>query len=96
MSAPRRSSCEHDVYEERARRAERRGELDAFLRLPHYSDAEVAAIRALLNECGAADAVRGSIAALSSLARAALQPLPDNPWRGMLDALVEQMSVRSV
>ena len=86
------------LYLEAVRRlpSERRGELDAFLRLPHYSDAEIAAIRALLNECGAADAVRGSIAALSSLARAALQPLPDNPWRGMLDTLVEQMLVRSV
>ena len=86
------------LYLEALRRlpAERRSELNALLRLPHYSDAEIAAIRAILTETGAADAVRGSIAALSGLARAALQPLPDNPWRGMLDTLVEQMLVRSV
>ena len=76
--------------------AERRPELDALLRLPHYSDADIAAIRAILTESGAADAVRGSIAALSGLAKNALQPLPANPWRGMLDTLVDQMLIRSV
>ena len=75
---------------------ERRPELDALLRLPRYSDADIAAIRAILTETGAADAVRGSIVALSGLAKTALQPLPDNPWRGMLDTLVDQMLVRSV
>ena len=76
--------------------AERRPELDALLRLPHYSEADVAAIRAILTETGAADAVRGSIAALSGLAKNALHPLPDNPWRAMLDTLVDQMLVRYV
>ena len=71
-------------------------ELDSRLRLPHYSDADIAAIRALLTESGAADTVRKSIAALSACARTALLPLPDNPWRGMLDTLVEQMLIRSV
>ena len=86
------------LYLEAVRRlpAERRPELDALLRLPRYSEADVAAIRAILTECGSADAVRGSIAALSELAKTALQPLPDNEWRGMLDTLVEQMLVRSV
>jgi len=76
--------------------AERRAELNALLRLPHYSESDIAAIRTILTECGAADTVRQSIAALSGLARSALQPLPDNPWRGILDTLVEQMLVRSV
>ena len=86
------------LYLEAVRRlpAERRPELDALLRLPHYSEADIAAIRAILTETGAADSVRGSIAALSGLAKNALQPLPGNPWRGMLDTLVDQMLVRSV
>lgn len=86
------------LYLETVRRlpAERRPELDALLRLPHYSEADIAAIRAILTETGAADSVRGSIAALSGLAKNALQPLPDNPWRCMLDTLVDQMLIRSV
>jgi len=76
--------------------AKDRARLDSYLRLPRYSDADVAAIRAILTDCGAADAVRGSIAALSDCARAALLPLPDNVWRGLLDTLVEQLLVRSV
>ena len=86
------------LYLEAIRRlpAERRPELDSFLRLPEYSDAEIAAIRSILTGCGAADAVRESIISLSASARAALLPLPDNRWRGMLDTLVEQMLVRSV
>jgi len=86
------------LYLEAVRRlpADRRPELDSFLRLPHYSDADVAAICALLTGCGAADAVRESIINLSASARAALLPLPANQWRGMLDTLVEHMLVRSV
>ncbi len=86
------------LYLEAVRRlpAERRPELDALLRLPRYSDADIASIRAILTETGAADAVRGSIAALSGLAKNALQPLPDNPWRAMLNTLVDQMLIRSV
>ena len=86
------------LYLEAVRRlpAERRPELDSYLRLPHYTEADVAAIRAILTESGAADAVRACIVRLSDDARAALLPLPDNAWRGLLDALVEQMSVRSV
>lgn len=75
---------------------EGRARLDSYLRLPRYADADVTAIRAILTDCGAADTVRKSIAALSACASTSLLPLPDNPWRGMLDALVEQMSVRSV
>ncbi len=86
------------LYLEAVRRlpAKRRPELDALLRLPRYSEAEVASLRAILIQTGAADAVRGSIAALSGLAKNALHPLPDNPWRAMLDTLVDQMLVRSV
>jgi geranylgeranyl diphosphate synthase type I len=86
------------LYLEAVRRlpAERRGELDASLRLPHYSDDDIAHIRALLTDCGAADAVRERIARLSADSRAALRPLPDNLWRGLLDTLVEQMLIRSV
>jgi len=86
------------LYLEAVRRlpAERRPEIDAFLRLPRYSESDIAAIRALLTDCGAAGAVRNRIAALSADARAALLPLPDNPWRGLLDTLVEQMLIRSV
>jgi len=76
--------------------AERRSELDGFLRRPHYSESDIAALRALLTGCGAAGAVRDCIAALSANARASLQPLPDNLWRGLLDTLVEQMLNRSV
>ena len=76
--------------------AERRSELDGFLRRPHYSESDIAALRALLTDCGAAGAVRDCIAALSANARASLQPLPDNLWRGLLDTLVEQMLNRSV
>ena len=86
------------LYLEAIRRldAEGRARLDAFLRLPHYTDADVEAIRALLTGCGAADAVRESIVRLSENARSALLPLPDNVWRGLLDTLVEQLLVRSV
>ena len=86
------------LYLEAIRRlpAERRPELDGFLRRPHYTESDIAAVRALLTDCGAAGAVRDSIAALSECAKKALQPLPDNLWRGLLDTLVEQMSVRSV
>ena len=76
--------------------AERRPEFDRFLRLPHYSESDIAAIRALLTDCGAAGAVRDSIAALSDCAKKSLLPLPDNRWRGMLATLVEQMLIRSV
>ena len=86
------------LYLEAIRRlpAERRAELDSFLRLPRYSDADIAAIRTILTDCGAADAVRQSTACLSANARAALLPLPDNSWRGLLDTLVEQLLIRSV
>lgn len=73
-----------------------RAELDSYLRRPHYSDADVAAIRAILTDSGAADTVRKSISALSDCACTSLLPLPDNRWRGMLNTLVEQMLVRSV
>ena len=86
------------LYLEAVRRlpADCRPELDAFLRRPHYSESDIVAIRALLTDCGAADAVRERIAALSAEARAALRPLPDNLWRSLLDTLVEQMLNRSV
>ena len=73
-----------------------RAKLDSCLRLPHYSESDIADIRALLTECGAAGAVRDSIAALSDCAKKSLQPLPDNQWRGMLATLVEQLLIRSV
>ena len=73
-----------------------RARLDSYLRLPRYTDADVAAIRAILTESGSAETVRHSIAALSGCASAALRQLPDNQWRAMLDTLVEQLSVRSV
>ncbi|MBP5586477.1 MAG: polyprenyl synthetase family protein [Lentisphaeria bacterium] len=73
-----------------------RARLDSCLRLPRYTDADVAAIRAILTESGSAETVRNSIAALSACASAALRQLPDNQWRTMLDTLVEQMLVRSV
>ena len=73
-----------------------RARLDSYLRLPRYTDADVAAIRAILTESGSAETVRNSIAALSACASAALRQLPDNQWRAMLDTLVEQMLVRSV
>ena len=86
------------LYLEALRRldAAGRARLNSFLRLPHYSESDIAAVRALLTDCGAADAVRARIARLSADARAALLPLPDNPWRGLLDTLVEQMLNRSV
>ena len=73
-----------------------RARLDSYLRLPRYTDADVAAIRAILTESGSAETVRNSIAALSDCAKKSLQPLPDNQWRALLDTLVEQMTVRSV
>ena len=76
--------------------AEGRDKLDSFLRLPRYSDADVAAIRTILTESGSADTVRKSIAALSDCTSSALRPLPANRWRDMLATLVEQMLVRSV
>ena len=73
-----------------------RAKLDSYLRRPNYSDADIANIRAILTESGAADTVRKSISALSACACSSLLPLPDNPWRGLLNTLVEQMLVRSV
>ena len=86
------------LYLEAVRRLDEEGRanLNSCLRLPHYSDADVAHIRALLTDCGAANAVRERIARLSADSRAALRPLPDNLWRGLLDTLVEQMLIRSV
>ena len=76
--------------------AEGLSKLDSYLRLPRYTESDIAAIRAILTDCGAAGAVRDSIAALSDCAKKSLQPLPNNQWRGMLATLVEQMLIRSV
>ena len=86
------------LYLEALRRLphERRSELDSLLRLPHYGDDEVRRVRDLLTSCGAADAVRSRIRELSDDARTALQPLPANSRRDLLDALVATLLDRSV
>ena len=86
------------LYLEALRRLppERRPELDALLRLPAYGPDQVARVRSLLTDCGAADAVRDRIRSLSDDARSALLPLPDNSRRALLDDLVARLLVRAV
>ena len=71
-------------------------ELNSLLRLPHYGPDEIGQVRSILTSCGAAEAVRRRIRELSDDARQALQPLPANSRRDLLDALVGQLLVRSV
>lgn len=70
--------------------------LGAMLRKPDYRADDVRRIRALLADCGAADAVRERIYELSETARGALSSLPDSPERDLLRDLIGWLMERSV
>lgn len=70
--------------------------LNQYFALPYYNPEAVASIRSILEDSGAADAVRQQVHVHSARAREALLSLPDNRYRVLLCELCDELLRRTV
>ena len=73
-----------------------RAELAALMKRPAYTEADIAKIRTLLEECGARAAVVRAAEESSDKAMANLSSLPENKYRSLLEDLAEDLLKRNV